>query len=278
MSIRRILSIQDISCLGQCSMTVAMPILSVCGLETCILPTMVLSTHTGGLGIPHRRDLTEDLLPIASHWRQQGIRFDGISVGYLGRAEQVQKVMKIVDELLAVNGKLIVDPAMADHGKLYGGIDPACVKEMETLCHKADVLLPNLTEACLLTESDYMENPTPSQIQRLLDDLEGKFDANVLLTGVGFKPGETGFALRRSGVTAYYHHDMVGGAYHGTGDMFAAVFTGAFLQGKDAYDAAVMAAGFVSKVAEKTARDPAHAYGTRFEWALPWLAQQFENE
>lgn len=276
MSIQRILSIQDISCLGQCSMTVAMPILSVCGLETCILPTMVLSTHTGGLGMPHRRDLTEDLIPIASHWQQQGIIFDGISVGYLGKAEQVQKILEVVDGLLAPNGKLIVDPAMADHGRLYNGITAEYVEEMKKLCCRADILLPNLTEGCLLAGWPCVQNPNQEEIEALLCDLKRQFGGSILLTGVGFRPGETGFALHSQNNIAFHHHPIVGQSYHGTGDMFAAVFTGCFLQGKCAYDAAVMAAEFVTRVAKETAQAPAHAYGTRFEQVLPWLADKMQ--
>lgn len=276
MNSKRILSVQDISCLGQCSMTVALPILSVCGLETCILPTMVLSTHTGGLGTPHRRDLTEDILPIADHWHRQGIGFDGILVGYLGKTQQMQPVVDISRRLLSPMGKLIVDPAMADHGKLYSGIGDDCVEEVKNLCRRADVILPNLTEGYLLAGAPYEEKPSRQEIERLLEILENRFGGTVLLTGVGFAPGETGFALSDGGVTRFYHRPMVGGSYQGTGDMFAAVFAGAYLQGKCAYEAAVLAAEFVAQVARFTAREPAHAYGTRFEKALPWLAKQME--
>lgn len=217
MGYKRILSVQDISCLGQCSMTVVLPILSVCGLETCILPTMVLSTHTGGLGIPHRRDLTADILPTAAHWRQQGISFDGICVGYLGKCEQVQPIVDICNDLLLPEGKLIVDPAMADHGKLYHGIEGEYRNEIKKLCHRADVILPNLTEAYLLAGLPYVEHPTKEKVERLLDNLEQQFGKTILLTGVGFAPEETGFALRSGGVTRFYHRPMVGGSYHGTG-------------------------------------------------------------
>lgn len=276
MGYKRILSVQDISCLGQCSMTVALPILSVCGLETCILPTMVLSTHTGGLGTPHRRDLTADILPTAAHWRQQGISFDGICVGCLGKCEQVQPIVDICDDLLSPEGKLIVDPAMADHGKLYHGIEGEYRNKIKKLCHRADVILPNLTEAYLLAGLLYVERPTKEKVERLLDSLEQQFGKTILLTGVGFVPEETGFALRSGGVTRFYHRPMVGGSYHGTGDMFTAVFAGAYLQGRNAYEAAALAAEFVGKVAEKTAQEPAHGYGTKFESVLPWLARKME--
>lgn len=276
MDYKRILTVQDISCLGQCSTTVALPILSVCGMETCILPTMVLSTHTGGLGTPHRRDLTAEMMPIAAHWQQQGILFDGICVGYLGKREQVQLAVDISDQLLSPKGKLIVDPAMADNGKLYSGIETDYVHEIKKLCAQADVILPNMTEACLLAGLPYAERPTEQKVEALLAALEHQFGGMILLTGVGFVPGETGFALRNGGVTSFYHRPMVGRGYHGTGDIFAAVFVGTYLQGKCAYESAVLAAEFVAQVAQFTVQDPAHAYGTRFEKALPWLARKME--
>ena len=272
MGYSRILTVQDISCLGQCSMTVALPILSACGHETCVLPTMVLSTHTGGLGTPHRRDLTADLLPVAEHWRSLGIRFDSILVGYLGKAEQVRLVAALAEELLAPQGKLIVDPAMADHGRLYGGITPDCVAEMKTLLSKADVILPNGTEGCLLADL-----PMDAPAEDIACRLEERYGTSVLLTGIGSRAGETGFLLRKAGQTVRYSRPLVGGVYHGTGDMFAAVFTGALMQGWNEADAAVLAAEYVAQVAENTCSNPAHPYGTKFETALPWLISQLQN-
>lgn len=272
---KRVVSIQDISCLGQCSMAVALPILAVCGIECCMMPTMILSTHTGGLGTPHRRDLSADILPTAAHWHSQHLLFDGVCVGYLGTAGLAARVMQAVGKLLAPGGKLIVDPAMADGGRLYGGIDLRYVEEIQALCRRADVILPNLTEGYLLAGLPYCPQPTEQQLEALLTALEREYGGTVVLTGAAQEPGLTGFALRDSGKTAYYRHPLVGGSYHGTGDQFAAVFAAAYLRGKSAFDSAVLAAEFVSRVAVATAQAPAHHYGTRFEAVLPWLAQQF---
>ncbi len=276
MTYKRILSVQDISCLGQCSMAVALPILSLCGLETCMLPTMVLSTHTGGLGTPVRRDLTEDIMPIAAHWQQQGITFDGICVGYLGKAQQARMVAEVAGKLTA--GPLVVDPAMADHGRLYSGIEEDCVQAMKVLCRQADVILPNLTEACLLADCAYREPDSEKAVSSLLDALENQYGGTILLTGVSLRAGNTGFALRSGGQDCFYQRLRVGGNYHGTGDMFTAVFSGALLRGWNSYDAAALAAEFVARVAEITSADPAHAYGTKFELVLPWLAQQMQKK
>jgi pyridoxine kinase len=274
MSYKRILTVQDISCLGQCSAMVALPILSACGLETCLLPTMVLSTHTGGLGTPVRRDLTVDLLPICDHWQSQDISFDGICVGYLGKAEQAQMVAEISCRLLAEGGLLVVDPAMADHGKCYSGIDEGCVHAMKALCRQADVILPNVTEACFLADVDYHEPSGEEDVRKLLDMLETQYGGTIVLTGVELQPGHTGFALRCNGKDSLYQRPRVGKSYHGTGDMFTAVFSGALLQGRTSFDAAVLAAEYVARAAENTFREPAHDYGVKFETVLPWLVQQ----
>lgn len=277
MAYKRVLTVQDISCLGQCSAAVALPILSACGLETCLLPTMVLSTHTGGLGTPVRRDLTADLLPIADHWQSQGVTFDGICVGYLGKAQQARMVADIAARLLAEEGMLIVDPAMADHGRYYSGIDAQCVEAMKQLCLRAEIILPNITEACFLSGMEYHQPSTEEDVRILLDALENQYGATVVLTGVELQPGQIGFALRVHGKDTFYQRPSVGKAYHGTGDQFAAVFSGAVLQGKTCYEAAVLAAEFTARVAAETFAAPAHAYGTKFELALPWLVEQMQN-
>ena len=278
MNYKRVLSVQDISCLGQCSMTVALPILSACGLETCVLPTMVLSTHTGGLGTPVRHDLTDDIPLVAAHWYQQGMDFDCISVGYLGKARQANMVAELSEKLLSAQGILVVDPAMADHGKLYSGISPDCVEAMKLLCRQADVILPNLTEACLLADIAYEEDWTRDKITAVLSALEEKYGTTIVLTGVSFDPDDTGFALRCHGKDQFYQRKRVGKSYHGTGDMFSAVLTGGLMQDMNIFDAAVLAAEFVARAAEATFLNPAHGYGVKFETVLPWLMETLKEK
>ena len=155
---KRILTVQDISCVGQCSLTVALPVLSACGVETAVLPSAVLSTHTGGFTGYTFRDLTADMPAIAQHWKNAGIGFDAVYTGYLGSAEQVRYVREIMDALLMPGGVRIVDPAMADNGKLYAGFEAAFVEKMKELAFSADYLLPNITEAALLTGMEYRES------------------------------------------------------------------------------------------------------------------------
>lgn len=274
MQYKRVLTIQDISCVGQCSMTVALPILSACGQETCILPSAVLSTHTGGFQRPAVRDLTDSLPEIRRHWQREGITFDAIYTGYLGSVQAIEYASQIMDTMLAPGGKIIVDPAMADHGKLYKGFDDTYAEAMGALCRRADVMLPNITEAAMMTGLPYRESYDESYIRELLQKLGGR---DVVLTGVGFEPEKTGYALRTENSTAYYHHPKVGRNYHGTGDIFASCFTGVWLGGKDMFTAARIAADFTCKCIENTFHDPAHWYGVKFETALPELIKMLEE-
>ena len=268
MAYKRILTIQDISCVGQCSMTVAMPILSSCGHETCILPTAMLSTHTGGFGKPVVTHLSKTMREMGLHWKSAQIDFDAILVGYLGSVQAIEGTAWIAENLLAPGGKLIVDPAMADHGKLYSGFDDAYADAMKDLCMRADVMIPNITEAAMMAGMPYREAYDEAYIADLMDALGG---GDVVLTGVGYDPGETGIALRREGFISYYKHARVGKNYHGTGDMFAACFTGAWMQEKSMEEAVRIAAEFTLRSIQETYENPAHWYGVKFETVLPWL-------
>lgn len=270
MAYKRILTVQDISCVGQCSMTVAMPILSACGHEICILPTALLSTHTGGFGKPVVRHLTDTMSEMRQHWKACGITFDAILVGYLGSVEAVAEVTKIAEELLSADGKLIVDPAMADNGKRYSGLNEAYADAMMELCLQADVMIPNITEAAMLAGLPYREDYDETYIQELMQALGG---GDVVLTGVGYAPGETGILIRSGDRMIHHTHAKVGKSYHGTGDMFAACFTGCWMQGKSMEEAVKIAGDFTKRSIEETYRNPAHWYGVKFETVLPWLTE-----
>ena len=271
MNYRRILTIQDISCLGQCSMTVALPILSACGQETCILPSAVLSTHTGGFSMPNIRDLTDDLPDVQAHWQKEGIAFDAIYTGYLGSARQAAYVADIFDTLTVPGGKIIVDPAMADHGKLYKGFDNVYVDAMRSVCRKADVIMPNMTEACLLTGSEYRETYDQQYVALVLEKLHALGIPCVILTGVSYCEGETGVLISTAAGEYYYRHKKLARSYHGTGDIYASAFVGAWIGGRTMEDAAAIAADFVCRCIENTVGDENHWYGVKFETALPYL-------
>lgn len=265
MTYRKILTIQDISCVGQCSLTVALPILSAAGHETCILPSAVLSTHTAGFTGFTVRDLTADIPAIAAHWRKEGIRFDAVYTGYLGSTEQIGFVREIFDTLLKDGAPRIVDPAMADGGKLYPAFDAAYVEEMKTLVRKADLILPNITEACFLTGMPYLETYDEAYIDALCEKLLALGAGTVVLTGVGYTPDTTGVAVYGGGEKRYYAHRRIAKGCHGTGDVYASAFVGALMRGKSAYDSAVIAADYTVRCIEYTQGDASHWYGVKFE-------------
>lgn len=273
MDYKRILTIQDISCVGQCSLTVALPILSACGLETAILPSAVLSTHTAGFSGFTFRDLTEDMPAIQAHWQKEGIRFDGIYTGYLGSTRQVGYVKNILDTMGKDGAVRIVDPAFADNGKLYPIFDEVYVEAMRTLCPSADILLPNITEACFLAGVGYRESYDGAYIENLLAKLAALGCDTIVLTGVSYAPGKTGVAVLEKGSLHYYEHDRIARGCHGTGDVYASAFTGACMRGHSLFDAAKIAADYTVKCIEKTQDDPDHWYGVKFELALPALLE-----
>ncbi len=276
MSYNRILTIQDISCFGQCSLTVALPILSACGTETCIIPSAVLSTHTAGFSGYTFTDLTEDIPQISSHWKKEGICFDTVYTGYLGSAQQIAYVKEIFSSLLKKSGKTVVDPAMADNGKLYPAFDMAFVEEMKSLAFCADVILPNITEACLLTDTPYRETYVEEYIDGLLAKMASLGAKTVILTGVGYSPDKTGVVVYEKGVKQYYEHRRIERGCHGTGDVYASAFVGAYTKGMSAFEAAKLAADFTVSCIEATVNDKNHWYGVKFELVLPQLAEKFK--
>lgn len=269
---KRILTIQDISCLGQCSMTVALPVLSVCGHETCILPSKLLSTHTGGFGMPVVQDLSAGMEKICDHWQSQGIAFDAVYTGYLGSVEAIHAAEQIVDSMLAPGGVFIADPAMADDGKLYAGLDDTYAQAMIQLCRRADVVIPNMTEAAMMTQQTYREDP--ELVAAILPRFEGQ---SVVLTGVSGCPEETGVVVKTDTCVTRYSHKRIARSFHGTGDLFASCFTGAWLRGLPMETAASVAAEFTYRCVKKTWQEPAHGYGVRFEAILPELIKLLEK-
>lgn len=273
MSYPKILTIQDISCVGQCSLTVALPIISACGIETCVLPSAVLSTHTAGFSGYTFRDLTEDLPAIKAHWLKEGITFDAVYTGYLGSTKQIGYVEEIIRDTTAWNGTVIVDPALADNGSLYPGFDAAFVQAMKGLCAKADYVLPNITEACFLTGLEYKTEYGRAYIDELLAALTALGCKNIILTGVSYDPGKTGVVVYENGNYAYYEHAKLRNSCHGTGDIYASAFVGALVRGKTAYDAARIAADYTVECIKATAEEENHWYGAKFELVLPKLIQ-----
>lgn len=260
--------------MGQCSLTVALPILSVCGLETCVLPSAVLSTHTAAaFGEYTFRDLTEDIPAIHRHWQKEHIKFDAIYTGYLGSIKQIDYVKAILETMGVPGVKRIVDPAMADNGVLYSGFDLAYVSAMKNLCRLADVILPNVTEACFLTGVPFRTEYDADYISHLLEQLTALGAGTILLTGVSYTPDTTGVIVSENGNVSYYAHRKIAQGCHGTGDVYASAFVGAWMNGYSAYDAAKIAADYTVRCIEVTQGDESHWYGVKFEQVLPELIQ-----
>lgn len=273
MNYKRVLTIQDISCVGQCSLTVALPILSACGMETCILPSAILSTHTAGFNGFTFRDLTDDIPKIQEHWQKENITFDAIYTGYLGSTKQIDYVKNILETMGNETSVKIVDPAMADNGTLYPPFDEEYVNAMKPLCASADIIIPNITEACFLTGIKYRDTYDESYIQELLEKLSDMGMKTVVLTGVSFNPGKTGVMIWDGESKNHYEHQKISKSCHGTGDIYASAFTGMFLNGKSIGDAAKIAADYTVKCIENTQGDDNHWYGVKFETALHYLIE-----
>lgn len=277
MTDKRVLTIQDISCLGQCSLTVALPIISACGVETIILPSAVLSTHTGGFTGYTFRDLTEDIPGIMNHWVKENQSFDCIYTGYLGSITQIDYVGDLIENVLKEGAVKIIDPAMADNGSLYYGFNEEFVKNMAGLCGKGDVVLPNITEAAFMTGIPYRaEGHDEEYIMSLLKGIKKLGAKKVILKGISYEPGRIGVAVYDciSDNLQYYFTEKIEKNSHGTGDCYAAAFTGALMQGFDEYESAKVAADFVVESIKKTVNDENHWYGVKFERALPNLVSK----
>lgn len=267
---KKILTIQDISCFGQCSLTVALPILSSYSHETIILPTAILSTHTAFKDFTCL-DLTEELLKIENHWIKQGIKFDGIYTGYMASVHQIDYVKKIINDFKNDTDVILVDPAMADNGKLYQGFDLSFVNKMKELCSLADIIVPNITEALLLLNKPYKTNLNKEEIEQLLVDLSKLGPSNVIITGVKFDDNHLGVAMydKKDNSYNYYFKELIPDSFHGTGDIFASVFFGNYLNGNSIYDSSVLAVNFVVDSIKNTLDDKdSHWYGVHFEEIL----------
>ncbi len=267
---KKIVSVQDISCYGQCSLTVALPVLSSYGIETAILPSAILSTHTGGFCGFTCLDLTEEMPAILEHWIREGIRFDAIYTGYIGDVRQFDIIENAKKDILKPEGLLIVDPAMADFGKLYPALNQDIVAGMRDIVRQADIILPNLTEAAFLLDIPYKDKYDAGEARQILDKLCGMGPDLSILTGVSFEEGQLGvIALKKStGEYCEYFTERVERDYHGTGDIFTSVVIANLLNGTDIQTALGDACEFIVACIKNTMPDETHGYGVKFEPVL----------
>lgn len=257
---------QDLSCVGQCSLTVALPILSAYGIETCVLPTAILSNHTMFKSWSYF-DLTGEIENIFREWKNNGFKFDAFLLGYLGKKELMDIAEKCFDEFSAENATVIIDPVFGDNGKLYGGFDLDYVAAMRSLIKRADIILPNVTEACFLTGIEYKDDYDGDFLIKLEKELAKLTDAKIILTGVESSDGLIGeWIYTRKKWNEILWHDMLPVKKHGTGDIFASVFTANYLLGKGIHNSCQLAAEFVADCIKRT--DKVHFYGVNFEKVL----------
>ncbi|WP_343286555.1 pyridoxamine kinase [Flavonifractor sp. An82] len=276
--LKRIVSIQDISCVGKCSLTVALPIISAMGVECSILPTAVLSTHTMFSGFTCK-DLTDQISPIAAHWQERELGFDAIYTGYLASAQQIDDVSAFFDAFRREGSLIVVDPVMADNGKLYPAFGPDFPAQMARVCAKADLILPNLTEASLLTGLPYRTEQDEDYIKEMLQALAALGPRYVALTGVSFEPGKLGVMYydKETGVYGSYFADHLPASFHGTGDVFASTCVGGLMRGMALGDALALAADYTVESIRMTLDTPdANWYGVEFERAIPYLVRRLD--
>ena len=265
---KKILTIQDISCYGQCSTTVALPILSHFGIEVAILPSAILSTHTSGFKDFTALDLTDEMPKIINHWINEGIKFDAIYTGYIGDIRQFDYILECKDKLLNEGGIFIVDPAMADNGKLYPALSDDIVEGMKRITAMADYVIPNITEACFLTNTPYQEKQDDMFINGLLADLLRMGAKNIILTSVADDEDSLG-AIAYDGLSKVtIIKERMEKSYHGTGDIFSSVIIADILNGKDLRDSLNHATDFIIDSIEATMPDESHSYGVKFEDVL----------
>lgn len=275
---KRIVTLQDISCVGRCSTTVALPVISAMGVECGILPTAVLSTHTMFQNFTCV-DLSAQIQPISEAWKKEGISFDGIYTGYLASSQQCGQISDFFDHFRTRDNLILVDPAMADNGKLYPAFDQDFPAAMAKVCAKADVILPNITEGCLLTGMPYKTEYDPSYITELLQRLLKLGCWTAVLTGVSYEPNKLGIAsLDQDGNSFSYFTKKCPQSYHGTGDLYSSTAFGGLMRGLSLGDALSLAADYVVECIEATSRSSeARWYGAEFESQIPWLCRELEK-
>ena len=270
---KRALAIHDISCVGKCSLTVALPILSAADIACCCLPTAVLSTHTGGFEGYTYHDLTQDVMPIAEHWKRLGFSFDALYTGYLGSPEQIDLMIRLFELFNGRDVIRLVDPVMADYGILYPGFAKDFPQQMKRLCAHADVIIPNVTEATLLAGLPYRDGPFEvPYVEELLARLAELGPEKVVLTGVSLDEKNLGTAAWDDGKVTYAFAERMEGQYHGTGDVWGSAFLAALLCNKSLHDACQIACDFTTASVRFTLQKQTDIrYGVRFEAALPGL-------
>ncbi len=276
---KRAVTINDISGMGRCSITVACPIITAAGIETSVLPTALLSTHTGGLDGYSFCELTDEMPKIIEHWKKLNRPFDAIYSAYLGNIRQIEIVNRFIDTFKTPSTLLMVDPVMADAGRFYAGFTQDHIEGMKKLCGRADIKVPNITEAQFLLGKNYKEGPYSEEyIKELLLEIACLGCRKVVLTGVHYDNYELGSASYDSetGVFDVTLAPKIDGFYHGTGDVFASALLGCLLNGKQLAESTRIAVDFTSRAIVRTRNAKVDTrYGVMFEKEIYSYAKNF---
>ncbi len=271
----KLLISQDLSCLGQVSLSVALPILGACGYQPDVLPTAILSTHTGGFGDNTFLSLNSEMNKIIAHWQKQNIYFENLYLGYLGKGA-IDFWLQHISNFK--NSRILFDPAMADEGKLYRGLDADYVTKMRMLANFVTILTPNLTEACLLLDKKY-RNFSINEIKELSLELKKKFNLNeVLITGISMQDKIKIVGVSSRDKTFVIENDKVERSFFGTGDMFASSLLAAILAGYSLKESSQIAATFVKMAIKATDLTQDKRLGPNYAGALSWLMKKVEEK
>lgn len=277
---KRIVTVQDISCVGKCSLTVALPIISAMGTEAAVLPTAVLSTHTMFKGFTFC-DLTDEIEPIIAHWKKENMDFDAVYTGYLGSARQIALTKDLISKFKGENTLVLVDPAMADGGLMYTGFEKSFALEMATLCSVADIIVPNLTEASFMLGEEYVaEGYDEEYIKDMLKKLTALGCKTAVITGVSFEKDKLGVMSydSESGEYFSYFRERIPESFHGTGDVFASTFLGALMRERSIGDSLKIATDFTVECIKATLCNPQERkYGVNFEEEIPYLVSRMDK-
>ena len=269
---KRVATIQDISCIGKCSLTTALPILSAAGIETAVIPTAVLSAHTAFDSFTFH-DMTDEIPKISADWKKHKLSFDGIYTGYLGSVKQLEIVSQFFDDFNSDNTLTVIDPVMGDHGRLYSGFTNEFSNKMKGFCKKADIIVPNLTEASFLTDTEYKTSYTKNEVMELLKRLSDLCEGVSVLTGISFDNQNLGIMSYNPNNNSFFEYfgKKSPETFHGTGDIFASSLCGALINDIPLNDSLKIAVDFTLECIHKTLADKEHVwYGVNFEQAIPY--------
>lgn len=269
---KRILCINDLSCMGKCSITTALPVISALGIEAVVLPTAILSAHTVFEGYTFT-DTTYDMEKVLAHFEKMNENFDCIYIGYLGSKQQIKIVSRLID--IHPESLIITDPVMGDNGRLYSGFENDYPQILLELCKKSNVIIPNLTEACLLTHNPYISENAPQNYIRDIAKALSQISQNAVITGVKEKEFISVYTQQQGkSLCKAAQSRLIQKQFHGTGDVFAAVLAGLLTLGKSLDESTRLATKFTEKCIEKTYNDPdSQWYGIRFEECLDLLCE-----